>query len=666
LGTADPPPAEFTGQFIAHGDSFYHWNGTTYERMFVRGVDLGVGMPGAQPGNLAPQYDDYMTWLEQMKQTGFDAVRIYTLHYPRFHEAVRDYNQANSDDPIYILQGIWLREPADSDGDLHEQTEDFTQLIEETIDAAHGNVRIEERPGRAWGSYETDISEWIMGYIVGREIHDTEVFATDVAHPDDTSYEGQSVRLLSGNPSSVWAAARLDHALTYEAERYGNRIPMAFANWMETDPMQHLTEPWHTQRGGTIDLAELDSFGAPQGHFYSFHVYPYWPRFITEQPSYQHYQDEFGNNSYLGYLVDLKQHHVGLPIMVTEFGVPSSWGSAQRASNGMDQGGHTEEQQGIYAARMLRDIHEVGYAGAVSFHWMDGWFKRIWITSFRVFPPERMPLWHDMMNPQQSYGLLAFDLGPPDFGVMPEVEGEGRVRRVRGAADAEYFHLEITLDAATEEPIVVAYDTYDDELGERQLPNGVRSPRPVEFALDIGTSTAELSVMASYDLYSILGADTRGTSLFRSTASDGGGWHRWVWSMTLEHEVGNGFCLFPAQDWGAGHLPVRREGDPETSLDAVVVDGATVYVRLPWTLLQFTDPTTRSVFHSSTGVGTERESRVSEGIGIVVSIGDTTFETPRFTWEGWNEAPETTDRLKESVEVLREALMDIDPYPDGP
>ena len=666
-GETGPVPTEFTGQFIAHGDFFHRWNGTSYEQMFIRGVDLGVGMPGTQPGHLAPQYDDYMNWFAQMKETGFDVVRIYTLHYPRFHEAVRDYNTANPDDPLYILQGVWLREQDPGGTDLHDLNDDFTQLTEETIDAAHGNVTIAERRGRAWGTYEVDISEWVMGYIIGREVYGREAVGTDSAHPEDTSYEGTSVRLLSGNPASVWAAARLDHALTYEAENYDTRIPMAFASWMELDPMTHPTERVETGKDiGTIDLSELDSFGAPQGHFYSFHVYPYYPRFINEEPAYQRFEDELGNNSYLGYLVDLKRHYTGLPIMVTEFGVPSSWGVARDSTSGMHQGGHTETEQGAFAARMLNDIHRVGYTGAVVFHWMDGWFKRIWITRERAFPSDRMPLWHDMMHPQQSYGLMAFDLGPPDFEVMPEVTGDGRIARVRAAADAEYFHVELTLDEATDEPIIVAFDTYDDELGESQLPNGVRSPRAVEFVLEIGESTAELSVMSSYDLYSILGAEARGTPVFRSTVSDGGGWLPWVWNTATEHVSGDGLYTFPAEDFEAGHLIVRRAGDETTSQDAVVVDGLTITIRVPWLLLHFTDPSTLSVFHSSTGEGRAREARVTEGIGLVVNLGDTTLETPRFTWDGWDQAPETTDRLKASVEVLGEALELIDPFPVSP
>ncbi len=109
-GDGGPLPTSYVSDFLVSGDSLYHWSGSTYERMFVRGADLGVGMPGTQPGDLAPQYDDYMRWFAQMKEIGFDVVRIYTLHFPRFHQAVHDYNTAHPNDPIYVIQGIWLSE----------------------------------------------------------------------------------------------------------------------------------------------------------------------------------------------------------------------------------------------------------------------------------------------------------------------------------------------------------------------------------------------------------------------------------------------------------------------------------------------------------------------------------------------------------------------------
>jgi hypothetical protein len=674
---AGPVPTEHVADFIVHGESLYHWTGSSYERMFVRGVNLGVGMPGTHPGELAPEYDDYLRWFEQMKAMGFDVVRIYTLHYPRFHRALRDYNEAHPSDPLYVLQGIWLTEenPEPSQG-LHGLTENFERLIDETIDAAHGDAVIAERRGRAWGTFDVDISPWVMGYIVGREVHAEEALTTDAAFPEDTSYEGTQLRLASGSPSSVWAAARLDYALRREWERYGRRTPMAFANWMELDPLTHRTEPSSSRKDVvSIDLIDAELIDVPQGIFFSYHVYPYFPRFISEQPEYQTVTDELGIDSYLGYLRELQAHHRGRALMVTEFGVPSSWGLAQLASSGMHHGGHTEEEQGIYAARMLRDIVETGCAGAIYFHWMDGWFKRVWIHHERAFPADRMPLWHDLMNPQQSYGLVAFELPPPDFGRWPASEGDGRVLRVEADADAEAFRVRIELASplTPDETLWVGYDTYGDALGERVLPTGAISPLRIEHLLSIGGAVVEddedaerarLTVMASYDPYTINGASSPLPSLFRSTTADGEGFRPIVYNTTGARESDDGVFRFPALDWEAGRLRVRRDAGAASSHDAVLVEGSTVTVSVPWSLLQFTDPSALQVLSDDVATEGVRETETTEGIAVVVSLGDAVVATPRFLWERWDRAPETTERLKRSAEILAEALASIPAYPD--
>ena len=43
----------FTGIYTIKGDRFAIWNGKEYIPVFVKGINLGVSIPGTQPGNLA-------------------------------------------------------------------------------------------------------------------------------------------------------------------------------------------------------------------------------------------------------------------------------------------------------------------------------------------------------------------------------------------------------------------------------------------------------------------------------------------------------------------------------------------------------------------------------------------------------------------------------------
>ena len=97
----------------------------------------------------------------------------------------------------------------------------------------------------------------------------------------------------------------------------------------------------------------------------------------------------------------------------------------------------------------------------------------------------------------------------------------------------------------------------------------------------------------------------------------------------------------------------------------VIFDGATIRVRFPWTLLQFTDPTTRAVMDDDRSTPAHpgpRETQISDGIAFGVELGDQLLETDRFKWDGWTKAPATTERLKKAVQVLKDGLPElIDP-----
>ena len=437
-------PTEFVGPFGAWGDNFWHWNSGSYEKIFLKGVDLGVGMPGTQPGDLAPSYDDYRRWFVQMDEMGLNCIRIYTMHFPRFYRALAEHNALYPDRPLWVLHGVWLKEGQTND--LHALTDNFRQRIEEAVDAVHGKLIAEKRFGQAYGEYTYDISEWVIGWIAGREVHSEEVVTTDDKHGRGLSYDGQMLSLSQGHAAEVWIAEQLDHLLVYESQRYDQTRPVAFSSWVELDPLTHPTEPWYSGKDiASVDLYDLDVHGAQTGSFISYHAYPYFPHFINDDPDYAKVADELGANPYLGYLRDLAEHYEGRPLLISEFGLPSSWGNAKLAGSGMHHGGHTERDQALYARRMVDNIHSVGAAGAIWFHWMDGWFKQVWITENRTFPNDRLRLWHDLMNPQQSYGLISFDPTPVDFTSLPSTTGDDGIREIALAADAQFLHVRVTL-----------------------------------------------------------------------------------------------------------------------------------------------------------------------------------------------------------------------------
>jgi hypothetical protein len=642
------------------GDHLGVWDGQSYRPVFIKGVNLGVAVPGTQAGELAATREQYDRWFNQMGTLGLNAVRVYTLHYPRFYDAVARYNNAHASAPLYVLHGIWLDEENPT-ADFFDMTAQFDEGIKEVIDCSHGNKTIPERKGRAHGRYRTDISRWIIGWIIGREMIPEEVGLTNQKHADHTSYFGQALSLPNGTPLEAWLTEHLDGLVVYERDHYNVERPVSVASWPTLDPLRHPSEEENSEEDSeSLDLENIVTTRAPGGYFASYHAYAYYPDFVTHDPAYLDVRDRDGLNSYQGYLNDLKHHYATHPLLIAEYGVPTSWGNAHFGAAGMNHGGENETEQGDYAGRGLINAFDAHCAGGAFFAWIDEWWKRTWIVDELSMPRDRYRLWHNITSPEQNFGLIEFDLGAPKFVRWPKVSGQGRVRELKADFDAEYFYLRLTLDAALAdgETLTLGFDTYADALGESQLPGGTVTTRRNEFALVFeAPEDAQLYVMQAYDTFGIWHQSSTDAQLYHSVASDTGQWSPVRWRNSAGLIVEDGVTPSKKVD-PIGRLVVRGPGAAESSRDSVSVNGATIEVRLPWTLLQFADPSTRSVLDDDRATP-GRETTVSDGVAISAQLGSDLLETERFRWDGWEQAPATTERLKRSAAIFAAAMRTL-------
>src|SRR6266516_4753138 len=290
------------------------------------------------------------------------------------------------------------------------------------------------RPGHAFGRYDTDVSDHVLGLVIGREWEPFSIRAYNARRRDRTTFPGRFLALDRGTPADVWMAEQCDYLLAYEWDTYHAQRPIAYTNWPTLDPLTHSTEPALDEeqrrrrrycfppnprlKEYDNDRESLDAMlvrvtpANLAGYFASYHAYPYYPDFIDLDSAYGATESAEGRSRYFGYLRALKQHHAGRPLLIAEYGVPSSRGVSHVQGDGMGHGGHDERAMGEIDARLTRDVRAAGAAGGVLFAWLDEWFKHTWVTIDLEVPADRTRLWHNVEDAEQHYGLLVEYAGP--------------------------------------------------------------------------------------------------------------------------------------------------------------------------------------------------------------------------------------------------------------
>lgn len=661
-------------------ERFQIYGSGQWNDILIKGVNMGRTSPGHFPATSPITYEQYHRWMVQIRDMNANCIRVFDPHNPDLYRALKDINSADGDD-ILLFQGIWFDETyLTPTSEIFDDVvmQDCMARISTAVDIVHGAGP----PG-----YEHDVSAHLLGIILGLEWDPLLVGATDERYKGMPDLEGAYVRTVGASPFEIWLASLMDLTIDYQVSRYSRMTPVSFVNTQSLDPIGHPGEPYFEEDAYQVHpdhIVARERFGA--GIFSSYHVYPYYPEFMNLDPAYANYVDVDGElNNFAGYLRDLKQAHSS-PVLIAEFGVPSSRGMSHRGIHGMDQGGNTEVEQGEINARMFGSIVDEGLCGGILFSWQDEWFKLSWNTRERT-NEERSAFWFDMQTPEQSYGMLSFDPSGQNaiidgitsgFSSKEEFSGYGIETgslNWMGAAHDEsglYIALEYenTFDDRANSGVgtYIALNTISDHASHNRNGTfentGLTGP---EFMIEIDPlGSGRVLVLGGYDPFyrefgHYLPEDERigyraNYQQIRSLISHG-------------YRLGDGTVQDP--EWvDAGELTfgdiTRMSGDIFS-----VDEGKTLLVRIPWALIGFKDPSTKeaigygdieSVFIPGIGLEalTSFEARMHLFIdppsnmdnasdpSVLQQGGEGLF----YDWENWN-APSYTERLKDSYHIIK-------------
>ncbi|MDO5629238.1 MAG: hypothetical protein Q4G43_13045, partial [Mobilicoccus sp.] len=591
-------------------------------------------------------------------------LRIYTIHPPHMYTELKAYNEAHPQAPLYLVHGIYLPDESYIETqDLFEETS--TQaMIDEVRDASaavHGTLERDRTPGRASGTWTADVSPWTAAWIVGVEWDPIAGSASDEKNANAPAHEGTYFSSHpDASPTERWIAARMDELAGYEAAR-GVSVPIAHANWPTTDPLDHPDEPLESEDMLGVDANHVVPSAAwPGGTFASYHAYPYYPDFQMIAPGYADTDDP-----YRAYLLDLARHHAGMPVLISEYGVPSSLGSAHRGSHGRDQGHLTEQTAMRMGGEMLRMFADAGLAGGVVFAWTDEWFKFTWNTLPRHAPvhSERRALWHDPFTNEQFFGVVAHD--PVRAGRRVLFESQVGVRWIGLDHDASWVHLDLLLDRPGE-PMSIGFSIVPD--GGLVMPDGAgEAVHDVAVTLDSQAGTARALVRPELDPVRMDGLPASAVP-----APEISGWvlHRLTLNRPLT--VPTTGEQRPAEFLDVGELIEGDwDADPGNTLATWRTedhgDGTvTLHLRLPWGMLLLADPSSHTAVvprrDGPEPTGDVQWEDQPEGVEVkaitaTVFVAGTDPIPVELAWDNWNQA-QYTERLKAGADELGRAFVE--------
>lgn len=672
------PRKEVTTQIKTEGKKIYLDEGNGYEEFEIKGVDLGASIPGNFATDYAIDKETYLRWFKLIQEMGANTIRVYTILHDDFYDAVYEYNKDN-DNPLYVIHGIWVNDYVLYSHHTGYDEEFLGALLEDSrilVDVLHGKRKINANEAYGNGTYTHDISDWVIGYIIGVEWEGITVAYTDFMEQDKSSYQGKYMYTTDeATPFEAMLAQVGDKIFEYESTRYKTQKLVAFSNWPTTDPIdypENIITYFH--KCSKVDVEHIKTTDKViSGTFASYHIYPYFPDYMDFMDNVQEFTDETGKiNTYRKYLEVINQHHE-IPVIISEFGVPSSRGMGQRDKNtGRNQGGMSETQQGEAIIECYNDIKKSGCSGSIIFMWQDEWSKKTWNTLNSV-NLQKIPYWSDYQTNEQSFGLLSFDPGTEKSvcyvdGDVSEWNGEDLVSgndnlNISMKYDEKFIYFKINKkDYKETDTLYIPIDTIQKTGSDYCSNYDIKFENNADFVIVIdGKENSRVVVQERYEIlramssYEVYGVDAYVNPPSKMTSN----FKRINLLLKTAKRSETEDNMVKPETYETGKLTygnANPEAEDFNSLADFCINGDNIEIKIPWQLLNFSNPSEMMIhddYYENYGVEEIQIDKMYVGIGTNENKNER-IGMNEFALTGWGKNVTYHERLKESYYMIKE------------
>lgn len=675
---------EFISDKIQSNDSYftkiidkdiYIANNNKWEKLYIKGINMSSTKPGVYPNDDNITYEEYSRWISLIYEMGINCIRVSNLMGHDFYKALEEFNR-DKEAPIYLMQGIYFDETYLQDG-YDPQNVDLKSIFKKNIklivDSIHGkNYNFDK--SNILKSYNTDVSEYVIGYTVGIEFEEDDLIYTEIMN-EKKSYYGKYIYTDSDASSFESYLAQMGGYLadyemkTYKKQRLisfigsAHNIVNSIENLNSNDTTSNLSKDKDISKK-YIDIENIKyKKNLKTGIVASYNILS----------TNSEINKDYGNLKY--YFESMNNYHT-VPVIISELGIPSS-----RVANSFIEGEQekyiNEEEQGELLVQVYRDIKASNCAGGFIFEFQDSWSRSSWNTKDSKII-DRSAYWSDAQTYAQNFGVMTFEPGEAESTIYPdevieEWDSDNIVSKdanisLSMKSDEKYLYFMIkssdTLDFEKSE-IYIDLDVTPNSGVEKSSQFDLVFETPVDFIINInGKENSRVYVHEYYNEFTFnknkkLNKERPDLISHKYNMDE---FSKIFIEVSPKIYVESLNSFIEEINYETGKL-VHGNANPMSydfnSVSDFYIGDNYIEIRIPWALLNFMDPSTKQIkddFYKEFKINPLQINEISVGCTIKENgLTSKRLKSESYDLEGWV-MPKYHERLKQSYYILKEEL----------